>query len=107
MVNMRRYRFLYALTFSLILLSVTVAPALAHRPCFEEEDIDPDAPWRVDDPTISTAVYTTLESASDVDYFTFEGQAEQVILLALTIPQIEGQADFPHDGPDRSGLAGG
>jgi len=70
------------------------APALAHRPYFEEEDIGPDEPWPVDDPTISTAIYATLESATDVDYFTFEGQAGQVILLALTIPQIEGQADF-------------
>jgi hypothetical protein len=79
---------------ALSLSFVTVVPALAHRPYFEEEDIGPDAPWKVDDPTISTAFYATLESATDVDYFTFQGQAGQVILLALTIPQIEGQADF-------------
>ena len=91
---MQRYRLLHALTFSLVVLSVAVAPALAHRPYFEEEDIGPDAPWRVEDATISTAVYATLESAGDVDYFTFEGQAGQIILLALTIPQIEGQAEF-------------
>lgn len=90
---MRRYPLLCALL-SLVLTTVTVVPALAHRPYFEEEDIGPDAPWQVDDPTISTAIYATLESATDVDYFTFEGQAGQVILLALTIPQIEGQADF-------------
>lgn len=91
---MRRYLLLCALMLSLILTVVVAAPALAHRPYFEEEDIGPDAPWQVDDPTISTAIYATLESATDVDYFTFEGQAGQVILLALTIPQIEGQADF-------------
>ncbi len=91
---MRRDLLLCALMFSLILIVVATVPALAHRPYFEEEDIGPDAPWPVDDPTISTAVYATLESATDVDYFTFEGQAGQVILLALTIPQIEGQADF-------------
>ncbi|MDH4136257.1 MAG: glycerol-3-phosphate acyltransferase [Anaerolineae bacterium] len=91
---MRRHFPLYALMFSLILTVVATAPALAHRPYFEEEDIGPDEPWQVDDPTISTAIYATLESATDVDYFTFEGQAGQVILLALTIPQIEGQADF-------------
>jgi hypothetical protein len=79
---------------ALSLSFVTVVPALAHRPYFEEEDIGPNAPWQVDDPTISTAIYATLESATDVDYFTFQGQAGQVILLALTIPQIEGQADF-------------
>lgn len=91
---MRRYLLLCALILSLILASVAVALAVAHRPYFEEEDIGPDAPWQVDDPTISTAIYATLESANDVDYFTFEEQVGQVILLALTIPQIEGQAEF-------------
>jgi glycerol-3-phosphate acyltransferase PlsY len=90
----RRNFLLCALMLSLSLIVVAAAPALAHRPYFEEEDIGPDEPWPVDDPTISTAVYATLESATDVDYFTFEGQAGQVILLALTIPQIEGQDDF-------------
>jgi hypothetical protein len=91
---MRRDLLLHVLMLSLILIIVTAVPALAHRPYFEEEDIGPNEPWQVDDPTISTAIYATLESATDVDYFTFEGQAGQVILLALTIPQIEGQADF-------------
>jgi glycerol-3-phosphate acyltransferase PlsY len=90
---MQRY-FLLCASLSLILTIVVAAPALAHRPYFEEEDIGPNEPWQVDDPTISTAIYATLESATDVDYFTFEGQAGQVTLLALTIPQIEGQDDF-------------
>jgi glycerol-3-phosphate acyltransferase PlsY len=94
MYNMRRHFPFYALMLSLILTVFATAPALAHRPYFEEEDIGPEEPWPVDDPTISTAIYATLESATDVDYFTFEGQAGQVILLALTIPQIEGQDDF-------------
>ncbi|MFB0546748.1 MAG: glycerol-3-phosphate acyltransferase [Anaerolineae bacterium] len=89
---MRRY--LSALIWALILSTLLATPALAHRPYFEEEDIAPEAPWPIDEPTISTAIYATLESATDVDYFTFEGQTGQVILLALTIPQIEGQADF-------------
>lgn len=91
---MRRYLLPCALMLYLILTTVAATPVLAHRPYFEEEDIGPDVPWQVDDPTISTAIYASLESATDVDYFAFEGQAGQVILLALTIPQIEGQADF-------------
>jgi len=91
---MRRYLVLYALALSVILITVAAQPVLAHRPYFEEEDIGPDAPWHVHEPTISTAVYATLESATDADYFVFEGQAGEVILLALTIPQIEGQEDF-------------
>jgi hypothetical protein len=30
---------------SLILTIAAAAPALAHRPYFEEEDIGPDEPW--------------------------------------------------------------
>lgn len=94
---MRRYLPLLAVTLATILATTLAAPALAHQPFFEEEDIKADSPWVVDDPTISTAVYATLESATDVDYFAFEGQAGQAILLQTTIPQIEGQEEFaPH-----------
>ncbi|MGL4651733.1 MAG: hypothetical protein ACRC1H_20160, partial [Caldilineaceae bacterium] len=48
----------------------------------------------VADPSVSTAVYATLDSASDVDYFRFEGKAGETVLLELTIPQIEGQEAF-------------
>lgn len=79
---------------ALTLLAVLAAPALAHQPFFEEEDIPPDRPWRVADPTVSTAVYATLESPADVDAFAFDGHRGQVVLLSLVIPQIEGQASF-------------
>jgi hypothetical protein len=79
---------------AIIIGAVLPAPALAHQPFFEEEDITADQPWVVEDPTVSTAVYATLESPTDVDYFTFEGRAEQTILLQMTIPQIEGQEEF-------------
>jgi len=78
----------------LVLSAVVASPALAHRPYFEEVDIEASEPWMVDDPTISTAIYATLESADDVDYYSFEGLEREVILLALTIPQIDGQEDF-------------
>ena len=90
----QRMKIRIALTLALALAAITVVPALAHRPYFEDKDISSDAPWQVDDPTISTAIYGTLESADDVDYYTFEGIKGQAILLELTIPQIEGQTEF-------------
>lgn len=83
-----------ALTLAVVLLALAAAPALAHRPYFEEEDITAARPWQIKDPTISTVVYATLESAGDVDYYTFDGRQGERILLEMTIPQIEGQADF-------------
>jgi hypothetical protein len=83
-------------------------PAEAHQPFFEGEDITAEAPWEIKDPSISTAIYATLEPlaarplteqsqaapATDVDYYTFEGLEREVILLELTIPQIDGQDEF-------------
>ena len=83
-----------SLLLTLLLAIMVVPPALAHQPYFEEEDIQAGEPWKIDDPTISTALYATLDSRGDVDYFSFEGSAKEVILLELTIPQIEGQESF-------------
>ncbi|HSR35083.1 MAG TPA: hypothetical protein VLY63_31325 [Anaerolineae bacterium] len=91
---MRRNTLLLALALALGLVTLGVAPALAHRPYFEDDDIGADQPWEIDDPSISTALYATLESATDVDYYSFEGLEREVILLAMTIPQIEGQDAF-------------
>lgn len=82
------------LTLTLLLLFATALPASAHRPYFEDKDIVAAAPWQVDDPTISTVVYATLESQRDVDYYAFDGKKGQRILMEITIPQIEGQDDF-------------
>ena len=87
-------RFRVAFTLALALTAIVVVPALAHRPYFEERDVGADTPWFIEDPTISTALYATLESPDDVDYFTFEGKRGEEILLELTIPQIEGQGEF-------------
>jgi len=66
----------------------------AHRPYFEEEDLTPEQPWLVSDPSVSTAFYGTLSNDDDVDYFVFDGKQGQSVLVAITIPQIEGQKDF-------------
>ena len=86
-------RWLIPITVVVMLLAMA-APALAHRPWFEEKDITADKPWLVDDPTISTAMYATLESRKDVDYFAFIGREGQSILLSIVIPQIAGQENF-------------
>jgi hypothetical protein len=87
-------RILTVIALTAILLTLSVAPAWAHQPFFEEKDITASAPWQVKDPTVSTAVYATLESAADVDYYTFEGRKGQSVLLEITIPQIAGQELF-------------
>jgi len=79
-----------------IVLQIFLPPghAEAHQPYFEDSEFTYSAPWPVPDATISTAVYGTLSSATDVDYFTFEGYAGQSVLLAMSIPQIQGQDYF-------------
>ncbi len=89
---MQRNILIIAMVLSLFVLAPTAI--LAHQPFFEEKDISLEEPWQIKDPSISTAIYATLSSPVDVDYFTFEGLEKEVILLELTIPQIEGQEDF-------------
>jgi hypothetical protein len=76
------------------MLLAAAHPALAHQPFFEDQDFTAAAPGRVKDPTVSTALYATLESRSDVDYVTFEGRRGQKILIGITIPAIAGQEEF-------------
>jgi hypothetical protein len=90
---MRRYLPI-AVPLALIVALLAAAPASAHRPYFEEKDIVAAKPWQIKDPTVSTVVYATLQSASDVDYFAFDGRQGDRILLEITIPQIEGQENF-------------
>ena len=77
-----------------VLLVTGARTAAAHQPYFEDDDWTAGAPYTVQDPTVSTALYATLDNRQDVDYVTFTGQAGQRVLVGLTIPQIEGQAAF-------------
>lgn len=87
-------RVMTTLMIAAFLLLATVRPAEAHQPFFEDEDWTPDTAYRVNDPTVSTALYATLDRRGDVDYVRFSGRAGQSILVGLTIPQIEGQETF-------------
>ena len=75
-------------------LLVLISPASAHQPFFEEEEFTAVNPGHIEDPTISTAMYATLETPTDVDYYEFIGSQNQSILLSITIPQITGQENF-------------
>jgi hypothetical protein len=90
---MRRIKLL-SLVLGLLLAGTLVSTALAHQPYFEDKDLEAGNPWEIEDPSISTALYATLDSGGDVDYFSFEGLAREGIWLKLTIPQIEGQEGF-------------
>jgi hypothetical protein len=79
---------------STIVLLFLLDLALAHQPFFEDKEFDWDKPRHIKDPTVSTAIYATLETADDVDYYSFNGSSGQSILLCITIPQIIGQENF-------------
>jgi hypothetical protein len=68
--------------------------ASAHQPFFEDKDFTAKTPGVVKDPTVSTALYATLDSSRDIDYVTFDGKRGQSILVGLTIPTIAGQENF-------------
>ena len=91
---MRRPSLLTLLVTVLTLMLADVTPALAHQPYFEDVDTTAETPWSLADPTVSVALYFTLESAVDVDYVTFTGSAGQSILVSMVIPQIAGQETF-------------
>jgi hypothetical protein len=52
-------------------LIVLLVPASAHQPFFEEKDFTANNPAQIQDPTISTAMYATLGTPNDVDYYSF------------------------------------
>jgi hypothetical protein len=68
--------------------------AHAHQPFFEDEDTTQTNSIHIEDPTISTALYATIDSFTDIDYFIFNGTEGSDILLSITIPKIDGQLEF-------------
>lgn len=91
---MKRSQWVMVLLMATMFVFLTPRPAEAHQPFFEDEDWTPANAYRVKDPTVSTALYATLDRRDDVDYVRFTGSANQSILIGLTIPQIEGQETF-------------
>ncbi len=79
---------------SVIALLILIVPASSHQPFFETKDFSAENPGRIKDPTVSTAMYATLETPYDVDFYSFYGSIGQSILFSITIPQIAGQENF-------------
>jgi hypothetical protein len=82
------------LSLALLLTVATATAARAHQPFFEEEDLESDNPLTIADPTISTALYATLDRSDDLDYFAFTGKSGARILIGMTIPQLADQEEF-------------
>ncbi len=76
----------------LVLLVSGPATAYAHQPFFEVYDATARNPWRIHDPSISLALYGTLQSADDIDYFVMPLKSGQRVPIQMTVPQIKGQA---------------
>ena len=76
------------------LLLAPVRSAYAHQPFFEDPDSTQTNPLAIEDPTISTALYATIDSLTDIDYYVFDAIERSDILVGVTIPQIEGQLNF-------------
>jgi hypothetical protein len=71
---MKSVRVMTTLMFATLLLLAATRPAEAHQPYFEDEDWTLDTAYRVQDPTVSTALYATLDRRTDVDYVRFTGR---------------------------------
>ena len=77
-----------------VLMALAAQPVFAHQPFFEDVDSTPTNPFKINDASISLALYATLESNTDVDYFTFSAKKDQRIPVSIVIPQIKGQEKF-------------
>lgn len=62
--------------------------ASAHQPFCEFADLTPAAPWQVPNASISYAYFGNIFPAGDIDYFRFDAEAGQTVLLSVSIPAI-------------------
>ena len=90
----------------LVLISLVSLSCFAHRPYEEREDITAGNPWMIKRADISTAIYATMESDVDIDYYTFRLDEGDPLYLSMVIPKIAGQEGFAPTmvllGPDYS-----
>ncbi len=78
----------------IFLLALYAPAALAHQPVCEFADLSARAPWRVPDPSISYAYFGNVYPAGDVDFFRFQAEQGQSVLLSLSIPAISEQTAY-------------
>ena len=84
----------HKLLLTMLFFALFARAALAHQPVCEFADLTARAPWRVPDATISYAYFGNAYPRGDVDYFRFQAEGGQSILLSLSIPAIPDQAVF-------------
>lgn len=72
-----------------LILVVPLPQIQAHQPFCEFADTTAAAPWPVPDPRISYAFFGNVYPAGDIDYFSFEAEAGQLVLLSLSIPAVD------------------
>ena len=84
----------HTLLLTILFLALIAPVALAHQPVCEFADLSARAPWRVPDATISYAYFGNVYPRGDVDYFRFQAERGQSVLLSLSIPAIPDQAVF-------------
>ena len=93
--NLVRYKLFVALLLAhLPQLYQPTTLVSAHQPFFEKPDTTSANVFEINDPTISTAIYASLDSIDDIDYFTFYGTKDSNILIGITIPDIEKNKGF-------------
>lgn len=80
----------------IVIVAAALLPGitLAHQPHCEFADLTAAEPWQVPDAAISYAYFGNTYPAGDVDYFAFEAQRGQRVLLSLSIPVIPDQEPF-------------
>lgn len=84
----------HRLLLTMLTLALMAPVVLAHQPVCEFADLSAPAPWRVPDPAISYAYFGNVYPAGDVDYFSFQAERGQSVLLSLSIPAIPDRAVF-------------
>ena len=90
---MRSWR-LALLLLDLMLMSVGVAPALAHVPYIERGDYSWEEPFEVVDVEQSKAVYAWLETGEDVDAYAFEVTEPVDLFVEVIVPTCPAYEQF-------------
>ncbi len=76
-----------------LLIMCLPAAVYAHQPFCEFADLTAEAPWHAPDPAISYAYFGNVYPGWDIDYFTFDAEAGQSVLLSLSIPTQDDNED--------------
>ncbi len=87
---MQKFKTLWLLS-GLLLISTA---ALAHVPYLEETDFTASAPFKCPSALQSIAVYSWLQSDTDVDFYTFNAYTCITFYSGLIVPVIDVYAEF-------------